>query len=57
MLFGVSYFKQIKVTEEMKLKNKEVTRSYIQKAVTVVSALPLFGYLKLRLSVTTKLFF
>lgn len=57
MLFGVSYFKQIKVTEAMKEQNKEVTRSYIQKAVTVISSLPLFGYLKMRLSSTTKVFF
>jgi hypothetical protein len=57
MLFGVSYFKQIKVTEDMKAKNNEITRSYLQKALAVISALPLFGYLKLRLSSTTKLFF
>ena len=57
MLFGVSYFKQIKVTEEMKAKNSEITRSYLQKALAVVTTLPLFGYLKLRLASTTKLFF
>lgn len=57
MLFGVSYFKQIKVTEEMKAKNSEITRSYMQKAIAVVSTLPLFGYLKLRLASTTKAFF
>lgn len=57
MLFGVSYFKQIKVTEEMKAKNHEITRSYLQKAIAVVSCLPLFGYLKLRLASTTKAFF
>lgn len=57
MLFGVSYFKQIKVTEEMKEKNNEITRSYMQKAIAVVSTLPLFGYLKLRLASTIKLFF
>jgi hypothetical protein len=57
MLFGVSYFKQIKVTEEMKAGNAEITRSYMQKALAVVSTLPLFGYLKLRLASTIKLFF
>lgn len=57
MLFGVSYFKQIKVTEEMKARNSEITRSYMQKAIAVVSTLPLFGYLKLRLASTTKAFF
>lgn len=57
MLFGVSYFKQIKVTEEMKQNNSEITRSYLQKAIAVLSTLPLFGYLKLRLAPTTKAFF
>lgn len=57
MLFGVSYFKQIKVTESMKKNNSEITRSYMQKALAVVSTLPLFGYLKLRLASTIKVFF
>lgn len=57
MLFGVSYFKQIKVTEDMKAHNAEITRSYLQKAIAVLSTLPLFGYLKLRLASTTKAFF
>mgnify|MGYP003482862057 CR=1 FL=1 len=57
LLFGVSYFKQIKVTEDMKAQDSEITRSYLQKAIAVVSTLPLFGYLKLRLASTTKVFF
>ena len=57
MSFGVSYFKQIKVTEEMKERDSEITRSYMQKALAVVSTLPLFGYLKLRLAGAIKLYF
>lgn len=57
MLFGVSYFKQIKLTENMKKNNPEFTRSYLQKAVAIVSTLPLFGYLKVKLCITTKVFF
>lgn len=41
----------------MKKNNSELTRSYLQKAVAIVSTLPLFGYLKMRLSITTKVFF
>jgi len=41
----------------MKAQNNEITRSYMQKALAVVSSLPLFGYLKLRLANTTKAFF
>lgn len=57
MLFGVSYFKQIKITEEMRSENGDLTRSYLQKAVAILSTLPLFGYLKVKLSITTKVFF
>lgn len=57
MLFGVSYFKQIKVTEEMRKDQEELTRSHLQKAVCIISALPVFGYLRLRLAQATKLFF
>jgi hypothetical protein len=42
MMFGVSYFKQIKTTNEMKKNNAELTRSYVQKAIAVISTLPLF---------------
>lgn len=41
----------------MKKNNSELTRSYLQKAVAIVSTIPMFGYLKMRLSITTKVFF
>ena len=41
----------------MKKSNPELTRSYLQKAIAVISTLPLFGYLKVRLQATTKIFF
>lgn len=57
MMFGVSYFKQVKVTEQMKKNNAELTRSHVQKAIAVISALPLFEYLKIRVENTTQVFF
>lgn len=42
MLFGVSYFKQIKVTQHMKKNNLELTRSHVQKAIAIITTLPLF---------------
>lgn len=41
----------------MKKNNSEFTRSYLQKAVAIISTIPLFGYLKVKLCITTKLFF
>ena len=57
MLFGISFFKQIKLTEEMKKSDPELTRSHVQKAIAIVSKIPLFGYINFRLSFTTKMFF
>ena len=57
MLFGVAYFKQIKVTAEMRNKNPELTRSSLQKAVCIISYLPLFGYLKFKLMLASKPFY
>jgi hypothetical protein len=41
----------------MKKNNAELTRSYVQKAVAIISTIPIFGYLKMRLAITTKIFF
>ena len=41
----------------MKKDQEELTRSHLQKAVCVISTLPVFGYLRMRLAQTTKLFF
>lgn len=56
-MFGVSYFKQIKVTEPLKSSNPELTRSHVQKSLAIISKLPLLGYLKTRLENITEVFF
>ena len=57
LLYGVSCFKQIAVTEEMRKKNPELSRSHIQKAVCILSRVPLFGSLQAKLSATAKAYF
>ena len=57
MLLGVTYFKQIKVTEQMRLSDPELTRSHIQKAICMLSVEPLFGYIKKRLEPTIRAYF
>ncbi|EAR89363.1 transporter Avl9 (macronuclear) [Tetrahymena thermophila SB210] len=56
-LFGVSYFKQIKVNEKMRQMDKELTRSHLQKSLFVLSTVPLQGYIMGRLEPTTKAYF
>ncbi|CAD8146305.1 unnamed protein product [Paramecium pentaurelia] len=56
-LFGVTCFKQIKVTEELKKQNPELTRGHIQKAICLLSFVPLFGYIKSRLEPTIQAYF
>ena len=53
----MSCFKQIKVTNEMKEKDKDLTRSYIQKGICLVAEVPLFGSLMSKLEPITKAYF
>ena len=43
LLYGVSFYKQFPLTPEIKEKYPEINRSYIQKAICVVSRAPIFG--------------
>ena len=57
LLYGVSCFKQIKVTDEMRKRDPELTRSHVQKALCILSRVPTFGLLHTKLDPTTKAFF
>lgn len=57
MVFGVSYFRQIRVSEEMKRRNEELTRSHLQIAVCILSHTPLFEHFRLRIVTATNSFF
>jgi len=55
-VFGISCFKQID-TKDLKNKNDDVTRSTVQKSVCILSCLPLYGYLREKLQVATRVYF
>lgn len=55
-VFGVSCFKQID-SKELKIKTDDITRSTVQKSVCVLSCLPLYGYLKEKIQVATRVYF
>ncbi|EDO19312.1 hypothetical protein Kpol_1036p57 [Vanderwaltozyma polyspora DSM 70294] len=55
-LFAVSCSQQIS-SEELLHKDKEVTRSTVQKAIVVVSYQPIFGQIRDKLSIVTNVFF
>ncbi|XP_067020333.1 late secretory pathway protein AVL9 homolog isoform X2 [Acropora muricata] len=55
-VFGVSFFKQID-SKELKNKMDDVTRRTVQKSVCVLSYLPLYGYLKEKIQVATRVYF
>jgi len=57
LLYGVSYFKQIPVTESMKQHDPDLVRSHVQKAVCVLSKIPVFGHLLAKLDPITKCYF
>jgi len=57
LLYGISFFKQIPVTEAMRKKDPELTRSHLQKAVCILSKAPIFGHILAKLDPVTKCYF
>lgn len=55
-LFAISCSRQIK-SDELVTKDKDVTRSTVQKAIVVISRQPIFGQIKDKLSIVTNAFF
>ena len=56
-LYGVSCFKQKKLTKEMKESNPEYTRNYVQKSICILSKVPTFGWILSKLDPATKVYF
>ena len=57
ILFGISCYRQLKVTQAMKEDDQENTRDCVQKAMCIVSTLPLFGQMASKLSMTMLAYF
>ena len=57
LLFGISCYRQLKVTQAMKEDEQENTRECVQKAMCIVSTLPLFGQMASKLSITMLAYF
>ena len=57
LLFGISCYRQLKVTQAMKEDEQENTRDCVQKAMCIVSTLPLFGQMASKLSITMLAYF
>ena len=57
ILFGISCFRQIKVTQAMKEDEQENTRDSVQKSMCIISKLPLFGQMVSKLSITMLAYF
>ncbi|CAI4046116.1 hypothetical protein SKDZ_12G1620 [Saccharomyces kudriavzevii ZP591] len=55
-LFAISCSRQIK-SDELVTRDKDVTRSTVQKAIVVISRQPIFGQIKDKLSIVTNAFF
>jgi hypothetical protein len=57
ILFGISCYRQIKVTKAMKEDEQENTRDSVQKSMCIVSKVPLFGQMASKLSITMLAYF
>ena len=57
ILFGISCYRQLQVTQAMKEDEQENTRECVQKAMCIVSLAPLFGQMASKLSITMLAYF
>ena len=57
ILFGISCYRQLQVTQAMKEDEQENTRECVQKAMCIISTLPLFGQIASKLSITMLAYF
>ena len=57
ILYGISCYRQLKITQAMKEDEQENTRDCVQKAMCIISTLPLFGQMVSKLSVTMLAYF
>ena len=57
ILFGISCYRQLQVTQAMKEDEQENIRDCVQKAMCIISKLPLFGQMASKLSVTMLAYF
>jgi hypothetical protein len=56
LYYGVSCFRQIK-SSELQVRDKNVSRSFVQKSVCVLSRIPIFATLMIKLLPTTHAYF
>ncbi|XP_044755831.1 late secretory pathway protein AVL9 homolog [Coccinella septempunctata] len=55
-IYGISCFRQIPV-EKLKNKTSDITRGTVQKSVCVLSRIPLFGQIQVKMSLITHAYF
>ena len=57
LLYGISCYRQLETTQAMKEDEQENTRDCVQKAMCIVSKVPLFGQMASKLSITMLAYF
>ena len=57
LLYGISCYRQLEITPAMKEDEQENTRDCVQKAMCIISKVPLFGQMASKLSVTMLAYF
>ncbi|XP_022918220.1 late secretory pathway protein AVL9 homolog isoform X2 [Onthophagus taurus] len=55
-VYGISCYRQIPV-EKLKNKTADITRGTVQKSVCVLSTVPLFGYIQVKMTLITHAYF
>ncbi|XP_043478388.1 late secretory pathway protein AVL9 homolog [Leptopilina heterotoma] len=55
-IYGISCFKQIPV-ERLKCRTSDITRGTVQKSVCILSTLPLYGHIQVKVALITNAYF
>jgi len=55
-IFGISCYRQISA-EDVKNPTEEITRRFVQKSVCVLSRLPLYGHIQVKMALITEAYF
>lgn len=56
-VFGISCFRQVDASRVVNKSTEDITRGTVQKSVCVVSRLPLYGHIQVKMALITEAFF
>ena len=57
MFYGITWFRQVESTSDIKGEEETQDRGFVQKSVLVLSKVPIFNLIRVKLNPTTHVYF